>query len=322
MTSPNVDPYRSPRNLALWFPLRTDDVLYLRPRALLNVPPEHAHNDLAPLTVNRFDGFVLRAGVVWGLRRVRAPLHGRSGPERLERWSIAHRLRPFAEFVPEVSLYEGLRAPGATSPTVGADPTDFVLAVGIASLSEMVSAWNWYTLPVPCNQVEGVVLNLPPGPEASAGVNGPVSLRVGPATLRTLDGKDLVVVLDTATSAAWETLLGEAGPLWKPLKIANRRATDAADAVNQLALIPGTTASPQAYDPTPGVDPTADLDAGGGPRWWNVGTNPGNVGRGPDPFVLVDRTRRRVFPLSEVDSGRIVSAKDPSNGRWYVGEVV
>ena len=115
MTSP-VDPYRSPRNLALWFPLRTDDVLYLRPRALLNVPPEHAHNDLAPLSTNSFDGFVYRAGVVWGLRRVRAPLHGRSGPERLERWSIAHRLRPFAEFVPEVSLYEGLRAPGATSP--------------------------------------------------------------------------------------------------------------------------------------------------------------------------------------------------------------
>jgi hypothetical protein len=321
MTSPDVDPYRSPRRFALWFPLRTDDVLYLRPRYLLDVPPAHAHNDLAPLSTNRFDGFVSRAGVVWGLRRVRAPLHGPSGPERLERWTTAHRLRPFAEFVPEVALYEGLRAPGAPSRTDGADPGDFVLAVGITSLSEMVSVWGWYEVPVPRNQTE-TTLNLPPGPEAPGGIPGVVLLRVGPAALRPLDGKDLAVVLDAADSVTWETLLGEAGPLWKPLKIVDRRASDAVDEVNQIALIPGTTASPQAYDPTPGVDPTAELDAGGGPRWWFVGANPGNAGRGPDPTVLVDRTRRRVMPLSEVESGRIVSARDASNGRWYVGEVV
>ena len=52
---------RTPRRFALWFPLRTDDVLYLRPRALLDVPPEHAHNDLSPIRVARFDGFAVRA---------------------------------------------------------------------------------------------------------------------------------------------------------------------------------------------------------------------------------------------------------------------
>ena len=322
MTSPDVDPYRSPRRFALWFPLRTDDVLYLRPRALLDVPPAHAHDDLAPLTVSRFDGFVVRGGVVWGLRRLRAPLCGpdRDGPP--ETWEQANRRRPFAEFVPGLARYEGLRTPGASSRTVGADPGVFVTAVGITSLSEMVSVWGWYVVPVPVGQTDGVSLNLPPGPEAPGGVPGVVLLRVGPANLRPLDGKDLAVVLDAATSVAWETLLGAAGPLWKPLKIVDRRAENAADEVNQIALVPGTTSVAQHYDATPGVDPTAALDGGAGPRWWFVGTNPGAVGLGPDPTVLVDRTRRRVMPLSEVESGRIVSARDASNGRWYVGEVV
>lgn len=313
---------RTPRRFALWFPLRTDDVLYLRPRALLDVPPEHAHNDLSPIRVARFDGFAVRAGVVWGLRRARPPLQLGPAREQLERWTVAHQRRPLREFVPEVALYEALRAPGSPSRTDGADPTDFVLSVGIASLSEMVSAWGWYVVPVPCNQTEGARFLLPQGPEVSEGTTGPVLLRVGVATLRTLDGKDLAVVLDASESDAWEALLGEAGPAWKPLRVVDRRAEDAASAVNQLALLPGATTSPQAFGAEGAADPTADLAAGGGPRWWFVGANSGAIGQGPDPEALRDRTRRRVVPLSSVESGRIVSARDSSNGRWYVGERV
>lgn len=296
-----------------WFPLRASDAVYLRPRALSGVPVGRGHNDNAPVNVNAFVGFAVRDGLVWALGDPGAIGSGTPWfKQRVRPWALyRHEADPFA---PELGVYPSARAPGAPSRWEGADPVDFCLAVGLGALGEMVTSWGWYVVAVPRDQTDGA--RFLPGYEAGylgPATAAPVLLRVGPATLRTLAGEDLAVVLDADTSALWEGIFGAATPAWKPRV---GRAAEAASERGQVATVPAFTSTAEAFGGA--IDPTVyDVAPGGGPRWWEVAHR-------LDPAANADRTRRTVVSLGELAAlggPPVVAALDSSVGRWYVGQI-